>query len=192
MEQLKPLEEIFKLDERMALFRWMLKTDHKHLSEITLSETVPEDIRSYFETVKNICLYGRFVYAFYGIASSLTYLLLEFALKKRLGVGKHDRKGSFRELLHKAIKRGLIRDEGFSHVRRMREYQAQMEEIWQVDSPPVFTPLEQDSYLKILASVLPIFRNRVAHPTHQAIVLPQDALFSIRFAAEFINQLYVE
>ncbi len=190
MEELKRLDEMLKPDERMAGFPWMLETDHKRLSEISLAEPVPEDIRSYFETIKNICLYGRFVYAFYGVADGLTYPLLEFALRERLGVRKKDRGESFRKLLHKAIKRGLIRDEGFSHVRRIRENQAQMEEIFKVDGSPVFTPPEKDAYLKILASVLPHFRNNFAHPKHQAIVLPQDALFSIRVAAEFINQLY--
>ncbi len=173
----------------MAAFPWMLETDHKCLSEITLSETVPEDIRSYFETIKNVCLYGRFVYAFYGVAEGLTFLLLEFALRERLGVGKQDSSWSFGKLLYKAIKGGLIRDEGFSHVRRIREYQAQMEEILH-DSAPIFSPPEP--YSKILAEVLPHFRNNFAHPKHQAIVLPQGALFSIRFAAEFINQLYAE
>lgn len=187
MERLKPLEEILKPDERMASFPWMLETDHKRLSEMTLFEAIPEDIRNYFETVKNVCLYGRFVYAFYGVAESLTYPLLELALRKRLGAGKRDR---FRKLLHTAIKRGLIKDEGFSHVKRTREYQAQMEEMLRAEGSSIFTPPERDSYMKILASELPNFRNRFAHPTYQAIVLPQDALFSIRFAAEFINQLY--
>jgi hypothetical protein len=51
-------------------------------------------------------------------------------------------------------------------------------------------PVEINAYPKILASVLPRMRNRVAHPEHQAIVFPQEALSSIRFAAEFVNQLY--
>ncbi len=192
MEQLKPVDEIHKPDERMAGFPWMLETDHKCLSEITLSETVPEDIRSYFETIKNVCLYGRFVYAFYGVAEGLTYPLLEFALRERLGVGKQDGSRRFGKLLYKAIKGGLIRDEGFSHVRRLEENRARMAEILEVDSALVSAPPEKDSYMKILAEVLPHFRNEFAHPKHQAIVLPQGALFSIRFAAEFINQLYAE
>lgn len=192
MEQLKPLSEILEPDKRMASFGWMLETDHKRLSDIKLSETIPEDIRNYFETVKNICLYGRFVYAFYGVAESLTYPLLELGLQKRLGTGKHGRKNSFRILLHRAIESGLIKDDGFSHARRMREHQAQLQEMWQVEGSPVLAPSERDSYIKTLASVLPNFRNRFAHPSQQAIVLPQEALFSIRFAAEFINQLYAK
>jgi len=191
MEELKALDEVFAPDSRME--GWgTLESEHRELSEIRLSDSVPEDIRNYFETIKNICLYGRFVYAFYGVATSLTFLLLEFALKVRLAKGKDQRKGRFKELLRRAIKDGLINEEGFSHIRQLSERQAEMRELLQVEGTPIFTPTETDSYLKILESVLPNFRNRFAHPKHQPIVFPHEARFAIRFAAEFVNQLYAK
>jgi hypothetical protein len=85
MEQMKPLDEVFKPDSRMD--GWgTLESDHEELCEVRLSEAVPGDIKGYFETVKNICLYGRFVYAFYGVACSLSFFLLEMALRKRFAV----------------------------------------------------------------------------------------------------------
>jgi len=190
MEELKQLSKIFELDERMAGFPWMVKSDHQRLSGINLPEDAPEDIRDYFVTIKNICLYGRFAYAFYGVAWSLTFPLMELALRERFNPGKGGGKGDFRRLLQKAIKLRLLKEEGFSHIRRIRKDQEEMRALFDETDVAPFQSDEAEAYLKILEETMPNLRNSFAHPQGQAIVLPQETLFAIGFAAEFINQLY--
>lgn len=190
MEQLKELKEVFKPDSRMDAFSTSLEWDHRKLSEIALAQNVPEDVGNYFETIKNICLYARFVYAFYAVAEFLTYPLLELALRKRLRPSKEQRSVSFRKLLVEAIKLRLIKEERFSHIRRMQEESEMLENALRESGLPVPAPVPANSYVKILAKTLPSLRNQFAHPKYLPIQVPGGAFFAIRFAAEFINQLY--
>lgn len=191
MEQFKGLDEIFEPDVRMDLFRSTLEADHKRLSEIRLGATVPEDVKNYFETIKNLCPYGRFVYAFYAVAQFLTFPLLEMALYRRLLPTKPRRRGEFRRLLNRAVKLRLIEEDSFSHVRRIKENRAQMEHIMQQIGRGLSPPAPAEDYMEILKEALPHLRNNVfAHPRSLAVQTPSDAFFSIRFVAEFVNQLF--
>lgn len=190
MERLKTLNEVLEPDTRMSSFSTTLESDHEKLSQMVLSQKVPEDVRSYFETIKNLCLYGRFVYAFYQVAEWLTYPLMELALRERLYPKKKGRAPGFRTLLKRAIERGLIKEESFSHVRRIRQQQAMMDEALRHAGLPVNLLPPADTYLQILAETLPSLRNYFAHPRGFAIQTPGGAFFSIRFASEFINQLF--
>jgi hypothetical protein len=116
--------------------------------------------------------------------------LIEFALRERFAPGKTGQKGDFRRLLQKAIKQGLLRDEGFSYVRWLRQYQKEEQWLSEQTDAAGFQLEPAGSYLRILEEIIPDVRNLTAHPQHQAIVFPQEALFAIGFAAEFINQLY--
>ena len=190
MEKLKPLGEVFEPDPRMDAYRPTLEWDHKRLSDITLTEEVPEDVKNYFETIKNLCLYGRFVYPFYSVAADLTYLLIELALNIRLGKPHRSRKSNFRQLLREAIKNKLIDEDRFSHIQRIKEEQAQHHELLHDVIGDSHSLPRTGDYLKILTDALPDLRNRIAHPKYRSLHWPSHAFFSIRFAAEFINQLY--
>jgi len=48
----------------------------------------------------------------------------------------------------------------------------------------------KNDYLAVLLESLPKLRNSFAHPSGQTIHFPHDATFSLRFAAEFVNQLF--
>ncbi len=173
----------------MALFGTTLEWDHQELSEIILVKNVPEDIRNYFETIKNECLYARFVYPFYVVADFLTYPLMELALRRRLEGKRARTNRGFKALLKEAIRLGLIREHGFSHIRRMKEQDALLVEAMQNAGIPI-APMGGD-YRDVLALYLPKLRNRFAHPEAFPIYTPGLAFFSIQFAAEFINQLFV-
>ena len=83
MEQLKGLAEIQEPDSRHQAFvkidresgqfvSMRLEDYYQWISTINLKSSVPEDIQGYFETVKNVFLYGWFVYPFYAIATFLS------------------------------------------------------------------------------------------------------------------------
>lgn len=191
MEQLKRLDAVFEPDLRVPPKDRTLESDHKLLSELRLSPTTPEEVQSYFETIKNICLYARFVYAFYSVAAFLTYPLIELALGMRLRSDYlHDKTSTLSPLLKEAIQAGLINSDEFSHVKAQRaRWQAHVEELAEAGfDVPTFSGA--DTYLENLTKDLPKKRNIRAHPKHMPLITPGTCFFSIRFAAEFINQLY--
>ena len=192
VEQLKDLSEIFSPDPRADAFPTTVEGHHERLSEIRLLDTVPEDVRNYFETIKNICLYARFVYPFYAVAEMLTFPLLEIALRLRLRPGKNPRRADFRTLLNEAIGLGLIREEDFSYIRGTNEQQSDYAALFQGPRCVRITVPVRGAYLRALQRALPSLRNLFAHPEFLSIQFPGGAFFAIRFAAEFINQLYSE
>src|SRR3989304_1559792 len=197
MERLKTLEEVLRPDSRNGAFAKIdLETNeiipmriedyHRGLSTIVLKDQVPDDVRSYFETVKHVCLYGWFVYPFFTLSTFLSFTVIEMALRKRFEKDSLPQKWGLKDLLQEAKKRSLISDEGFSRPRMRRE-----EYYTRLDGE-LGSSLEQPvaDYTSILVESLPYLRNRLAHPTSQMILMPGDAVASLAIAAELINQLF--
>ncbi len=196
MERFKALEEVLKPDSRNEAF---IKVDpktntfvpmgiadyHRRLSEISLKEDAPEDVRSYFETVKNVCLYGWFVYPFFTVSMFLSYAAIEMALQKKFEEDDPHKKWGMKRLLEEARNRGLISDQGFPSINARRESQARLD--MELGSP--FEERVAD-YTSILTESLPYLRNSFAHPRSQMILAPGDAVASLAIAAELINQLF--
>ena len=134
MERFKALEEVLQPDSRNEAFGKIdrvtnefvpmgLDDYHRNLLTISLKEQVPEDVRGYFETIKNVCLYGWFVYPFFTVSVFLSFTAIEMALRKKLEEDDPDRRWrGLRELLKEAQNRGLIADQGFPSIRAQREY----------------------------------------------------------------------
>jgi hypothetical protein len=80
VEETKALKDVFKQDEPMNYFAATPKHDHRELAKIKLRAGVPRDVQSYFNTLRNMVLYGRYVYAFHAVAGFLTYPVMEMAL----------------------------------------------------------------------------------------------------------------
>ena len=95
METLKTLGAILTPDARQEAF---VKVDretgdfvplgvadyHQYVSEIILNNEIPSAIRSYIETIKNVYLYGWFVYPFFTLAGFLAYTAIEMGLREKL------------------------------------------------------------------------------------------------------------
>jgi hypothetical protein len=73
-----------------------------------LDASVPANISGHFETLKNLCLYGWFVYSFYTAADTLTYSAIEMALRFRFKADDPDGHLRLKELLERAVTSGLI------------------------------------------------------------------------------------
>lgn len=172
MESLKSLQEVMEPDERNTYFvvtdysartrKMTLEDIYEGVSAISLSESVPEDIRTHFAQAQNLAIYSWFYYPFNVTAQFMGFVSVEFALKSRLG-----KRDSFKNLIQKAVKAGLIKDAGFA-IAHHREDSSQ-------------------SYVETLIEVMPNLRNKLAHGSN---MLHNNAVASLRICADFINQLF--
>lgn len=197
MEALKPVSEILQPDPRnQALVRFdtfkplTLEEHHAEAAAIQLNSAVPEDVRSYFATIRNVYLYAYFAYDLYVVVVFLTYTCIEMALRERLPINGKDKR-TLKPLLEEAIHQNLITEKGFSHVRRMRQALAEDLRIRRRMGMKIpLARVPKSTYQQVLREKMPWFRNAFAHARAPAIYFPGDVVFRLRFTAEFINQLF--
>jgi hypothetical protein len=158
---------------------------------------VPDDVRSYFATIQNLCVYAWFAYDLYAIVEFLCYTAIEMALRIRFPV-QGSRKRSLRSLLKEAVTKKLIKPKGFRHLRELRQIQAerlrvdrQIRKASGSQSMKSYrSPIPKTDYAEILERAIPDLRNAFAHPRKQAIVMPGQALLELKITSELINQLF--
>lgn len=195
-EQLKPLNQVVRPDERAALFSTTdpmtgipmplgLADLHARAAAIELHEGVPEVIQSHFATAKNLLVYAWFYYPFTVTAHFMSMVSIEYALRIRFDAKPAN---GFKDLVRRAVTEGLVRDEGFSHIAPSTT-DAKSPQSWLPTVPADVDELtgEPKRYVDELTKVLPSLRNLYAHGRHS--VHPYSSL-SVQIAADFINQLY--
>jgi hypothetical protein len=196
MEKLKQIDEIQKPDERNLY--WVFVSTGKQLAiedryagieSIRVNPTAPEDVRSYFVTLQNLCLYVWFSYDFYALVVFLTFTLIEMALKLGLPRKGPDKR-TLKPLLREAIRQKLINEKAFTHIKRIRQQRAENLRLLRGVEKITRSSLPKNDYLAVLLESLPKLRNSFAHPSGQSIHFPHEAIFSLRFAAEFVNELF--
>jgi hypothetical protein len=171
IEEFKMLDAIVVPDERHALLdqitgtHFSLQILHAQLDAMTLIPATPEEIRSQFNVARNLALYTWFSYSLNPIVQLKTYILIEHALKLRLG---HDN-WPLPKLIRKAISRGLVCDEGFSHLANVEA--------------------GSTKYVRNMIDVLPKLRNQAAHGSN---MLSQHAVSHLQICTDWINQIYAE
>lgn len=174
MEEFKSFDSLTDADERNSLWCVMdassgfsrplsLKDAYNSISAVSLDEVVPENIKSQFNVAKNVAVYSWYCYPFHQVCEMKAYATVEYALKQRL-----EKSWSFPKLIKKAIKWGLIKDTGFSHLRE---------------------PADDASiqYSKSLIEIMPELRNGLAHG---GTTLHPGCVSTLRICADLINQLY--
>lgn len=202
METLKRIDDLPKPDERNLCWVFLstdkqvaLEDRYASIASISVNPSAPEDVRSYFATLQNLCVYGWFCYDFYALVVFLTYTLIEMALKLRLPCKGPDRR-TLKLLLQEAFKLKLINEKAFTHIKSIRQQQAEsLRQFRRIKTmmksrTKSSSGIPKNNYLAILLESLPNLRNSFAHPKMQAIHMPHEATFALRFAAEFINQLF--
>lgn len=112
-ESFKKYEEIKRPDIRSErIFPFSLLGLHEQLARIGLSEEVPQNIGSHFNTGKNAYLYSWFHYPLRNVAEAHLFTTLEMALRCRLTGALHPSSKSvpgMARLLKDAHARGLFR-----------------------------------------------------------------------------------
>jgi len=78
------------------------------VKDLSLNDSVPLDIRTQFETCKNLLLYSWFVYRFGTLAQLHAYSTLEYALKEKIKQAGMKVETSLSRLLDKAIQQGWL------------------------------------------------------------------------------------
>jgi hypothetical protein len=189
MEIFKRFDEIQKPDERNLCWPVTMEDRYADIASICINPTAPEDVRSYFVTLQNLCVYAWFSYDFYAIVFFLTFTLIEMALKLRLPHTGHRRR-TLQPLLQEAIKKKLINERAFIHIKEIRQEKARNLRLLRKLEKLTRSSLPKNDYLAILLKSLPNLRNSFAHPSGQAIHFPHEAIFALQFTAEFINQLF--
>jgi hypothetical protein len=168
-----------------------LKIAYAAIASISVNSSAPEDVRSYFVTLQNLCVYAWFSYDLYTLVVFLSCTLVEMALKLRLPLRrKGPDKRTLKPLLQEAIKLKLINAKAFAHIKRMRQEQAHNLRMFRGVKTMMKSRVPKNGYLAVLLETLPNLRNSFAHPSGQAIHFPHDATFALRFAADFVNQLF--
>ena len=191
METLKPLAELCAPDERQSSFSVRdsvtpgfrpIKIDdiYDRAASIKLHAGVPEQIRSHFAASQNLLAFSWYYYPFNVTAQFLAYVSVESALKARYPGGKRP---SFRGLVRRAVRQGLVKDSGFSHIQEAEERASTMEQAWYQQQQQV-TP-----YVEVLIETMPSLRNSLAHGEY---MLHMHGATHVRICAEFINQLFSE
>lgn len=200
METLKRAEDVQQPDERNLC--WVrLETgepvtceDHySGIISIHLDPAVPDEIRSYFATIQNLCVYGWFAYDFYSVAMFMSYAMIEMALRARSPVkGKDNR--PFKKLLQRAVESDLVQEKSFSHARLLRRQRAEglrlNRQVGRLGGAAYKYGAPRNNYLTIVCETLPELRNMLAHPQGSTVHMPGEALSALRFSAEFANQLF--
>lgn len=196
METLKNLENFQQADPRSECWSNLFtgepvtfKARWSAIAAVTLDSNVPEAVRSYFATIQKLSVYGWFAYDFYAVGVFLSYTLIEMALRLRFPIAGKDTRG-LSTLLREAIKKNLIKEKEFSHIRRIRQRKAEYIRLQRQYQNIPRSSVPRSDYAEVLRKVLPNLRNSFAHPRGHSICMPGDALFALRFAAEFINQLF--
>ncbi len=191
---IKSKEQYFEPDPANEIFPLLSLDKHYEivLQYCQIHGDVPEDVRSYFNAVVTLYLFGWLYYPFYTLASERSFFAVEMALRKRLAPKKLNKKGrdprNLVDLLREAKDAGLMRDEGFPSLENRRATAEEEAEILGRDPEPE----PEEPYVDLLIRAFPWVRNRFAHPNMQSIMPPGPALDGLILAAEIINQLWVK
>jgi len=199
MEKLKPVSEVLQPDPRNSIFVLLetlkpitIEQQHAEIAEAALESQVPDEVRSYFATIQNVCLYAWFAYDLYTIVDFLCYIAVEMALRKRLpyaGTGQDKR--TLQNLLDQAVSKKLIREKAFSNVRVMRQNLARDIRFRRATSGRFpRSAMPKSNYAGVLQGTMPKLRNYFAHPRSHTILFPGAAMSQLRITSELINSLF--
>jgi hypothetical protein len=201
-DKFRTLNEIFEVDSRNTHWIKVDKTGFEKpydladwyatVDSIRLLECVPEEIQVQFDTVKNTLLYSWFTYRFLSVAELYSYVVLENALRIKLG-HENNQRIMLRELLKEAVSKGLLNDSGFHVLKIMtkvlHEEQRGDETIKIVEQ--VAVPEEElrqsIKYCEILCECIPALRNTLAHGK---VFLHLGVLMPVKVHSEIINMLF--
>jgi hypothetical protein len=167
---LKPFDQVFQPDLR-NIYIYSEATigfqeHYKMIADITLNETVHDDVKVQFETAKNVLLYSFFAYRLGMVGLKQAFAALELGLRRYVGesadpASKKKLRNGLTALLERAHTQGMF-------------------------TAGLIKPgLAFEDFLKIMKD----FRNRLAHGTH--ILMPPHVIMPIvQDCAAVLNQVY--
>jgi hypothetical protein len=123
MEDIKEFATLLEPDERWKYFAlhdtetnkpkpYTLGDRYSAIEMIKLNSHVPEDVQSQFNVAKMLCIYSWLYYPFHQVAELKAFSTLEMGLRMLFPELRN-----FKRLLFQAVKKGLIKDEGFRGIQ---------------------------------------------------------------------------
>ena len=224
MEEFKSLDEVTTVDRRNTYFVLRnrvtgetrpqeLKDHYELVGRFALTETVPEKVRSHFNTAKNVLLYTWFAYGFFPVAELQALNALELALKERIG---EDGLKALKKQLKKTGKRlGLqayiehaaaskwIKNEDFKAYHRApyarARYELQLKKSEEMrekglssieyNEEEIVVPEENTTdFVGVLINTVNWIRNTHAHG--DVMLYPVSVWQTFEICSDFINALY--
>lgn len=202
---MKDLAEIASADDRSRFFAASIDEVYDLISQVRLSSSTPEVVKSLFETAKDLSLYAWHVYEFHAVADLVAFQSLELAVRLRAeqeGISEWNK--TFSELISRGVELGWIVEEEMPDrlaIARARLEHRRMIEIVERDKgtggkmmhivPPTEAEIESEaSNMQIALSVCRAavrLRNGLAHGRHYT--MPNSA-HRLKTAAGLINQLF--
>jgi hypothetical protein len=162
---------------------------HQRLCKLELNKNVPQQVRTHFDTTRNLLLYSWFVRAFIPVADWHACACLELAMKTKTG-------GKIRylpNLIRYAIDQGWIKNEAFSRWRAGKDvfednlqWQRQLYEDLGIPFDPPNGGAFGWDYVSVLLEFLRSVRNEYAHGSTAFY----GGAVSLNVVVEFINQLF--
>jgi hypothetical protein len=209
----RDLSSIFDADERNLL--WARRRDdssvfeqpnvedfYNDLSDCGLSASVPKEIRTHFETGKNLYLYSWFCYRFGMVCELHTYTTIELALKTKFEKENVAKPYGLSGMLKAAIARTWVSSAGFEDYqkkkdRMLRCLKADEQMFAQIGKLKVSVDYEKherefaDKYLDSLTRFVPGIRNELGHGSPM-LMQPSQGLQSLFICRDLVNQLFHE
>jgi hypothetical protein len=164
---------------------------HSQIENLVLHEGVPEEVRTHFDTTKNLFLYSWFVWRFRAVAELHACATLELALRIKNGGIKN----GLKKLIEEAIENGWVKNEGFSiwqnAKQRYEEHTMIMKSVCTQSGLESNRTDEEFSYdyVENLGKGLTYLRNKYAHGSN---MLGPGTYVDLLIISEFINQLFME
>lgn len=221
-DEFKSIEQLYEQDPRERAFSHVnpitfesrertIADHHADIAQYELNESVPEPIATQYEVARNIYLYAWHAYRFYMVAEHHALVVLEYAIKQKVGKKKIKRFGEKRRVgsglsacLHYVIEKKLVCNEDFPTWHQARRAHAesrfQMDIIKEMSDKGIDRieydlddiniddyPYDRD-HLGILAEALPAIRNSHAHGTS---MVHNSVLSLFETVSTIINQLYL-
>ena len=207
-DEFRALNDVTKPDVRQTYFvvsdpesgEWV-KKEIRHLhwsvSQYALGKQVPQEIHVQWDTARNIWLYGWFVYRFYTVAELQAYVVLELALRQKLGHTTSKPPG-LKKLISDAIEKKLVFDECIEQYRQIKDQQTVLAlELEKIRSQiprcniPAAETVERDpqsqKYCTMLSNQFPKLRNMHAHGG--TYLYPASVGLAFGICRDIINQL---
>lgn len=214
MEEFKLFDEIFKADFRSEFCgHGSLKRHYSRIDEYVMHKGVPDSIRGYFATAKNILLYTWLSFDLYPVAELHVLITLEMALRERIGEDgmaeirlrdkKKGRGTGMQSYIKYAICQGWVKNEDFSawhraplnqalHEQRVKAVELMKErgvDGIDLNEVELLIPKENNfDFLSTLTNWTNQARNGHAHGS--GYLYPAEVWNNFEMVTEFINVLF--
>lgn len=167
------------------------------VARLELPDSVPKEVRGYFDAARMLWTFGWFYFPFYTWATLHAGVCAELGLKHRFANEApklSKRRSSFEEMLKEAVKRGWLTADEFTRLKWRKEKTAKWTEMLRATGLPVPEPSGAPEDLQeVVLGYLDNFRqlrNGHAHPDGFFYALPGSGLTSLEVTRDLLVQLY--